>query len=210
MELLTSGTGGLVTIRKNATDPLPDPYEVPEWSESDVAYKVDQVVFTQATTAGKDLTYWVATQDHDSVAGDVAAAATGDDAVQLKTAKWDKLPLGTIPELISWALNRSTTQRTFKLLREKTPRARYGVGVQTLTLVAAYNFVGNVLQQVLREPNETVYVQVMPQGPGTGLEVIEGYFRTGESDDGSGDGETEMQFNVELASAGTVTRRKQD
>lgn len=195
-----TGAGGFVTITKNATEQLADPYAVAKWAVAK-EYEVDDIVFTSDTGDG-NVVFWRAKVAHTSVAGDTATAAANNAAAKLAPARWDELLVGTLYGLSSWTLTRSVTERTRRLLIEDAPRVTYGEGAATLQMTFLDNFQGSPLQRALAVPNNDVYVRLYPTGKGTGKEVIEGNMRVGESSHVSGDGDTDITRTVTLAADG--------
>ena len=197
--------GGFVTITENGSTPLAD-YAVPEWAAG-TTYEADDIVHTESTNAGEEIRYWRAVVDRASVAED-STGEDSDSAGVLNNEYWGEVEIGTLYALTEWGLRRTVTEDSFQLLIEEDPRTTYGNGPTELTLNFADNWEGQPTQRALEKRNNRVYIELYPKGKGTGLEVIKGYFRTGESSKSGRAGERVSNV-VTLSSDGNVTSEAQ-
>ena len=201
-----SGAGGFVAITKNADDQLDAPYDVKEWAASK-EYARDDLVITNANT-GDAYQLWRSLQDRTADATDQTASTNAEPA-ELNAAYWEKHEAGTLLGLSSWTLTRGVTETNRRLLIENSPRTTYSASAPTLELNLLDNYQGSPTQRILAVPNSIVYVRLYPTGKGTGLEIIQGYMRVGESTHDGGDGETDVSRTVTLAADGDFTSSTQ-
>ena len=210
---IKSGAGGFVTLTKSATAQLDSPYDTPEWKTGQ-AYEADELVYTEATASGTDITFWRAKEDHTStgtagtVGGDVATAATAGEAEQLVSDKWDKLEMGTLYSLQSWAYTQPVDTSARRLLIETQPRTSNAAGAPTLALTYLDNIEGQNMQRALGAVNTRVYVTLYPKGlpatTGAKYGRIQGFMRVGESGY-TGEAENDLQRTVTLSGDGDIT-----
>ena len=202
-----SGAGGFVAITKNADDQLDAPYDVEAWAASK-EYARDDLVITNAVS-GDEYQLWRALQDHTSDAAEKTSGAPNTTPDQLSATYWEKHETGTLLGLSSWTLTRGVTETNRRLLIESSPRTTYSTTAPTLELNLLDNYQGSRTQRILAVPNSNVYVKLYPTGKGTGLEVIQGNMRVGESTHDGGDGETDVSRTVTLAADGDFTSSTQ-
>ena len=174
-----TGQGGVVRISKGPTDELDSPYDVEAWDTGD-AYSRDDTVSTTSTD-GTETKYWLAKVDRTAADEDQTAGASGSDAPTMDADYWEEIELGELVSVIDWTETRPVeTNEGVTLLRESQPRSSVQAGAVTLALNLYYSYAQRTAR-VLREANARVYVQLMPEGEGSGKELRKGYFRVGES-----------------------------
>ena len=178
---LDKGSGGLVRILKNATDPLDSPYNTPVWAAAK-AYKLrDEVMTTDTSGTPTKFRFWSARQNlaaTDSVAGDKTGEST-TAAGTLNSDKWRELLVGQPLTLVDWTLTQAATSRSEPILAEPTPEVIYEQGEITLVLNFADNYEGQPVERILRKTRETFYMYLYPKGEGSGLEYYRGTVRVG-------------------------------
>lgn len=199
-----SGRGGAVFLGKSPTEAFAGAHETPRWEgATPTAYNADDIVYT-ATTADTKPSYWRCLVDHTSGSSD-GTGQSATVATKLDATKWKALPgrPGMVYGLQNWSINRTSSSDEDDLLFEDGPRVTNNANAETLTLNFLFNF-QHKAALVLREINERPYVALLPDGEGTGKEIIEGYYRVGDSNE-SGDTTSKRSGSATLTADGKPT-----
>lgn len=202
--MITSGSGGYVTVTAGKDDALAAPYALTAWAAA-TEYKQDDQVSTTSTDGSSETKYWVAKDDHTADAGD-ETGETATKAGTLAATHWEEIDAGELVELVEWSETRTVESggRNTTLLRENAPRTTQVPGPVNLSLTYADNYESSPLQRALGVVNQRVYVRLYPKGEGSGLEIRHGYMRVGEFTS-SGNQTDELQNQANLSSDGEWT-----